>query len=75
MRSPRYVGKVERKNGEADRWEDQGATTGSVERYMDQFLRFGQNTDIGTHFTEVTHGLAKEVNCSLLEKVRWLVDI
>jgi len=41
---------------------------------MDQFLRFGQNTGIGTHFTEGIHGLAKEVNRSLLEKVRWLLS-
>jgi len=39
---------------------------------MNQFLLFGQNTGIGTHFTKGTHGLAKEINCSLLEKVRWL---
>ena len=42
---------------------------GNVERYMDQFLRFGQNTGIGAHFTDGIHGLAKEINCPLLEKV------
>ena len=47
---------------------------GNVERYMNQFLRFGQNTGIGTHFTEGIHGLAKEINRSLLEKVRWLLS-
>ena len=47
---------------------------GNVERDMNQFLRFGQNTGIGTHFTEGIHGLAKEVNCFLLEKVRWLLS-
>ena len=29
---------------------------GNVERYIDQFLRFDQNTSIGTHFTEVYIG-------------------
>ena len=43
---------------------------GNIERYMDQLLRFGQNTSMGTHFTDGIHGLAKEVNRSLLEKVR-----
>ena len=47
---------------------------GNVERYMNQFLRFGQNTSIGTNFTEGIHGLAKEANRSLLEKVRWLLS-
>ena len=40
----------------------------NVERYKNQFLRFGQNTGIGTHFTDRIHGLAKEINRSLLEK-------
>ena len=44
---------------------------GNIERDMNQFLRFGQNTGIGTHFTEGIYGLAKEINCSLLEKVWW----
>ena len=47
---------------------------GNVERDINQFLRFGQNTGIGTHVTEGIHGLAKEVNCFLLEKVRWLLS-
>jgi len=47
---------------------------GNIERYMDQLLRFGQNTSMGTHFTDGIHGLAKKVNCSLLEKVRWLLS-
>ena len=47
---------------------------GNVERNMNQFLQFGQNTGIGTHFTEGIPGLAKEVNRSLLEKVRWLLS-
>ena len=33
--------------------------TGNVERYMDQFVRFGQNTGIDTYFTEEIHELAK----------------
>ena len=41
---------------------------------MNQLLQFGQNTGIGTHFTEGIHGLAKEINCFLLEKVRWLLS-
>jgi len=40
---------------------------------MNQFLRFGQNTGIGTHFTDGIYGLAKEINRSLLEKARWLL--
>ena len=47
---------------------------GNVERDMNQFLRFGQNTGIATHFTTGIHELAKEVNRSLLEKVRWLLS-
>ena len=47
---------------------------GNIERDMNQFLRFDQNTSISTHFKEGIHGLAKEVNCSLLEKVRWLLS-
>ena len=43
---------------------------GNVERYKNQFLQFGQNTHIGTHFIEGIHELAKEINHSLLEKVR-----
>jgi len=31
----------------------------NVERYKNQFLRFGQNTSIDTHFTDEIHGLAK----------------
>jgi len=42
---------------------------GNVEKYKNQFLQFGQDTGIGTHFTNELHGLAKEINCSLLEKV------
>ena len=45
-----------------------------VERYKNQFLQFGQNTGIGTHFTEGIYGLAKEVNHFLLEKARWLLS-
>ena len=47
---------------------------GNVEKDMNHFLRFGQNTGIGTHFTEGIHGLAKEINRSLLEKVRLLLS-
>ena len=41
----------------------------NIERDMNQFLRFGQNTGIGTHFTKGINGLAKKENRSLLEKV------
>jgi len=47
---------------------------GNIERDMNQFLRFSQNTGIGTHFTESIHGLAKKINCSLLEKIRCLLS-
>jgi len=47
---------------------------GNVERDMNQFLRFGQNTGIGTHFTEGINELAKEINRSLLEKVWCLLS-
>jgi len=46
---------------------------GNVERYKNQFLQFGQNSGIGTHFTNGIHGLAKDINRSLLEKVRCLL--
>ena len=46
---------------------------GNVGRNMNQFLRFGQNTGIATHFTEGINEFTKEVNRSLLEKVRWLL--
>ena len=48
---------------------------GNVERDMNQFLRFSQNTGIGTHFTEGINGLAKEINRSMLEKVRCLLSM
>jgi len=47
---------------------------GNVERYMNQFLRFGQNNGIGTHFIEGIHGLDEKVKRSLLEKVRLLLS-
>jgi len=40
----------------------------NVEKYKNQFLQFGQNTGIGTHFTNEIHGLGKKINCFLLEK-------
>ena len=43
---------------------------GNVEKYKNQFLRFGQNTGIGTHFIDRIHGLAKKINRFLLEKAR-----
>jgi len=29
---------------------------GNVKKYKNQFLQFGQNTGIGTHFTNGIHG-------------------
>jgi len=46
----------------------------NVEKYKNQLLQINQNSGIGTHFTNVLHGLAKEINCSLLEKVRCLLS-
>ena len=46
----------------------------SVGEYEDQFLRFDQNNGIGIHFTNRIHAVAKELNCSLLEKVRCLLS-
>jgi len=37
---------------------------GNIERYKNQVLQFGQNTGIGTHFTNGIHGLAKKINHS-----------
>ena len=45
-----------------------------IGEYKDQFLRFGQNTGIGIHFTIEKHGIVKEMNHSLLEKVRYLLS-
>jgi len=47
---------------------------GNVEKYKNQFLQFGQNTGIGTRFTNEIYGLAKKINCCLLEKVRYLLS-
>jgi len=46
----------------------------NVEGDKNQFLQFGQNTSIGTHFTNGLHGLAKKINHSLLEKARCLLS-
>ena len=46
----------------------------NIERYKNQFLQFGQNTGIDTHFTDGIHKLAKEINRSLLEKARCLLS-
>ena len=47
---------------------------GNVERYRSQFLEFGLNNGIGTHFTNEIHGLAKKIKSFLLEKVRCLLS-
>ena len=46
----------------------------SVGKYKDQFLRFDQNTGVDIHFTNGIHGVAKEINSSLLEKKRCLLS-
>ena len=64
---------MERKNGEADGRKIKELQICNVERDMNQFLQFGQNTGIVTHFTTGTNGLAKEVIRSLLEEVSVVV--
>ena len=46
----------------------------NVREYKDQFLRFSQNTGIDIHFTIEKHGMVKEMNRSILEKVRCLLS-
>jgi len=46
----------------------------SAGEYKDQSLRFSQNTGIGIHFTNEIHAAAKEINRSLLEKIRCLLS-
>ena len=45
----------------------------NVGEYKNQFLQFEQNNEIGIHFTIRKHGAAKEMNLSLLEKIRCLL--
>jgi len=45
-----------------------------VGKYKDQFRRFGKKTGIDIHFTIEKHELTKEMNHSLLEKVRCLLS-
>ena len=47
---------------------------GNVERCRNQFLQFGQNTGIDTHFINGIHKLAKKISRSLLEKARCLLS-
>ena len=42
--------------------------------YKDQFLQFGQNNEIGIHFTNIKYGVAKKMNAFLLEKFRCLLS-
>ena len=46
----------------------------NVERYKNQFLQFGQNTSICTHFTNEKYELVKKINHSSLEKVQCLLS-
>ena len=40
-----------------------------------QFLRFSQNKSFRVHFTEQKSEVAKEINCSVLEKIRSVLSI
>jgi len=46
----------------------------NIGEYKDQFLQFGLNNGIDIYFTIGRHGVAKEMNRSLLEKVRYLLS-
>jgi len=46
----------------------------NVEKYKNQFVQFGQNNGIGTHFTNGIYGLAMKINCSLLENAWCLLS-
>jgi len=46
----------------------------NVGKYNNQFLRFEQNNEIDIHFTIRKHGVAKEMNLFLLEKIRHLLS-
>ena len=70
----RYVGEVERNNEKQTGRKIKELQIDNIERYKNQFLRFGQNTGIGTQFTDRIHGLAKEINRFLLEKVQYLLS-
>ena len=47
---------------------------GTVERYKNQFLQFGQNIGISTYFSDGIHELAKKINRSFLKKIRCLLS-
>ena len=47
---------------------------GNIERYKNQFLQFGQNIGISTHFSDGIHELVKKINRSFLEKIRCLLS-
>ena len=76
--SPKYISEVkkliEKQTGKKKLMEKQTSKKIKVSQfdhvgeYKDQFLQFGQNNGIGIHFTEGIHGLAKEVNRSLLRR-------
>ena len=66
----KWKGRIEKQTGR----KIKELQIGNVEGDMNQFLRFGHNTGIGTHFTKGIHRLTKEINRSLLEKVRCLLS-
>ena len=45
-----------------------------VEEYKNSFPQFGQNNGIVTHVTNGKDDVVKEMNCVLLEKVRYLLS-
>ena len=45
-----------------------------VEEYKGSFLQFGEDNCIVTYFTNGKDVVAKEMNCALLEKVRYLLS-
>ena len=50
---------MERKNGEAIGRKIKELQIGNVRRDINQFLRFGQNTGIATHFTKGINGFGE----------------
>jgi len=46
----------------------------NVREYRNQFLQFRQNNGIDLHFKIGKHGVAKEMNHFLLEKVQYLLS-
>ena len=45
-----------------------------IGEYKHRFLQFGQNNDIGIHFTVENFGVAKKMNYFLLYKIWYLLS-